>query len=292
MKAGNANALVRMSGGLGNQLFQLSAGLYAVRQNPGAKVLLDTRFLAAYETAREFEIDFMLKHLPDVGIASSSMSMASLASRLRLGRLLDSSWAGYACVGSAERLKLLQSESCSWLVLDGYFQHPDLALPALLRESLFTKLATEFSYLTNLAQFSGNSELVSLHIRRGDFVSSKAASSVFKKIELDYYRAAVKKFSATSRFLVFGDDPALTAAFAKEIEGVDIPSLGLSLKEEFMLMALADHQIIANSTFSWWAAYLGHSVGKRVIAPKYWYRDAARNHKNPLLLGHFEYSDE
>ena len=292
MKAGNVSALVRMSGGLGNQLFQLSAGLYAVRQDSDAKVLLDTRFLAAYETARDFEIDFVLKHLPGVGIANSSMSMATLASRLRLGRLLNSSWAGYACVGSAERLKLLQSEPCSWFVLDGYFQHPDLAFPALLREYLFAKLSTEFSYLTNFPQFSGSSELVSLHIRRGDFVNSKAASGVFKKIELDYYRTAVKNFSARSCFLVFGDDPELTAAFAKEIDGVDIPSLGLSLKEEFMLMALADHQIIANSTFSWWAAYLGHSVGKRVIAPKDWYQDAARNQANPLLLGHFEYLDE
>ena len=185
----------------------------------------------------------------------------------------------------------MQSEPCSWLVLDGYFQHPDLALPALLRESLFTKLAIEFSYLTNLPQLSGHSELVSLHIRRGDFVSSKAASSVFKKIELDYYRTAIRKFSENSLFLVFGDDPELTSAFAREIGGIDIPSLGLSLKEEFMLMALADHQIIGNSSFSWWAAYLGHSTGKRVVAPRNWYLDAVRSQANPLLLPYFELLD-
>lgn len=291
MEAGNIYALIRMSGGLGNQLFQLGAGLYAVRQYPRSKVWLDTRFLGKYEAVRNFEIDFIVKHLPGVGVAKSSMGMAGLASRLRLGRLLDASYAGYACIGSTDRLKQLEGEPCSWLVLDGYFQHPDLALPALDRQNLFAKLYTEFSYLLERIQSSSGVSRVGIHIRRGDFVTSKAASNVFKIIHFEYYRAAVKKFSANTMFLVFGDDSELTTAFAKEINGIDIPSLGLSLKEDFMLMALCDHYIIANSTFSWWAAYLGHSDHKRVISPRHWYVDFQRSESNPLLLPSFELLD-
>jgi hypothetical protein len=291
MGAGIRNVLIRMSGGLGNQLFQLSASLYAVRQYPKAKVWLDTRFLGIYEAVRNFEIDFILKYLPEVGVAKSPMVMAGLASRLRLGRLLDASCAGYACIGSTDRLKLLQSEPCSWLVLDGYFQHPDLALPSLDRQNLFAKLSAEFSYLLERVSSPFGLPRVGIHIRRGDFVTSKAASNVFKTIPLEYYRAAVKKFSADTLFLVFGDDPALTSAFAKEINGIDIPSLGLSLREDFMLMALGDHYIIANSTFSWWAAYLGHSDSKRVISPRYWYVDFQRSETNPLLLPYFDLLD-
>jgi hypothetical protein len=280
-----------MSGGLGNQLFQLSASLYAVRQYPKAKVWLDTRFLWSYEAVRNFEIDFIVKYLPEVGVARSPMGMAGLASRLRLGRLLDASYAGYACIGSTERLKLLRSEPCSWLVLDGYFQHPDLALPMLDRQKLFAKLSAEFSYLLERVPSTSGVSRVGIHIRRGDFVTSKAASNVFKTIPLEYYRAAVKNFSADTQFLVLGDDPALTSAFSKEINGIDIPSLGLSLREDFMLMALCDHYIIANSTFSWWAAYLGHSDNKRVISPRNWFVDFQRSETNPLLLPNFELLD-
>lgn len=285
------SAHVRMSGGLGNQLFQLSAGLYAVRHYPKARVLLDTRFLGKYEAVRNLEIEFIMKYLPKVGVAESLGGMAGLASRLRIGRLLDASCAGYACIGSTERLKQLQNEPCSWMVLDGYFQHPDLAWPALYRDNLFAKLSTEFSYLLERVQSPSGLPRVGIHIRRGDFVTSKAASNVFKTIQLEYYRAAVKQFSADTIFFVFGDDPELTSAFTKEINGVDIPSLGLSLREDFMLMAFCDHYIIANSTFSWWAAYLGHSDNKRVISPRHWYVDFQRSDSNPLLLPNFELLD-
>lgn len=285
------DVLVRMSGGLGNQLFQVSAGLYAIRQYPRAKVWLDTRFLGKYEAARNFEIDFIVKHLPNVGIIKSAGGMAGLASRLRLGRLLDTSFAGYACISSIDELKKLKSKPWYWLVLDGYFQHSDLSLPALDRQEIFSKIATEFAYLIERIPSPIGVPRVGIHIRRGDFVSSKAASNVFQTIHLDYYRAAVSKFSTDSKFLVFGDDPELTSIFAREIDGIDIPSCRLSLQEDFVLMSLCDHYIIANSTFSWWAAHLGLSREKRVISPRRWYVDNQRSNTNPLLLPNFELLD-
>ena len=291
MSAGIKTALIRISGGLGNQLFQLSAMLYATRQSPGVKVWLDTRFLDKYETVRSFEAGFVVTHLQGLVIAQSSLGMAGLISRLRVAKLLNTAFAGHACIGSTDRLKQLQGERCSWLVLDGYFQHPDLALPTSDRQNLFSKLSIEFSYLLERVPSASGLPRVAIHIRRGDFVTSKAASTVFKTIRLEYYRAAIKRFSPDSVFFVFGDDLEMTSAFAKEIGGVDVPSLDLSLKEDFMLMALCDHYIIANSTFSWWAAYLGQSDSKRVISPRQWYVDLRRSKENPLLLPYFELLD-
>lgn len=282
------NVHVRMSGGLGNQLFQLSAGMYAARQYPGAKVRLDNLFLRAYETSRNLEVGFVVNHLPSVGISTLSGGWAGLASRLRLGRLLDTAWCGYACIGSTEGLKRLQGTPCSWVVLDGYFQHPDFVSSALDRQALFAKLSEEFGYLLERVPSPPHVPRVGIHIRRGDYVSSKTASNVFQTIPLDYYRSAINRFPIDAKFLVFGDDPSLVSAFAKEIGGIDISSLGMTLTEDFMLLALCDHYIIANSTFSWWASYLGWKDEKRVISPRDWYFEQGRNQSNPLLLPYFE----
>ena len=287
MKISLKNVFVRLSGGLGNQLFQLCAGLYAAGPPSGGKVLLDTRFLGAYETSRDLEVGFVAKHLSNVCITSAS-GMAGLATRLRLGRVLDTSLGGYACIGSSESLKRLQGKPCSWVVLDGYFQHPDFVFSALDRQTLFAELSEEFAYLIERVSSPPGVPRVGIHIRRGDFVSSKAASSVFQTIPLDYYRSAINRFPTDAKFLVFGDDPELTSSFAKEIGGTDTSSLGMTLSEDFMLLALCDHYIIANSTFSWWASYLGWKDAKRVISPKNWYFKPGRNQSNPLLLPYFE----
>ena len=176
-------------------------------------------------------------------------------------------------------------------MLDGYFQHPDFALPKIDRQILFSKLSAEFSYLLKRVPSPSELRRVSIHIRRGDSVSSKAASTVFNTIHLEYYRSAIKMFPSHTLFLIFGDDPTLVSTFAKEIGGIDVPSLHLSLKEEFMLMALCDHYIIANSSFSWWPSHLGYSDSKRVISPRHWYVDIERSNKNPLLMPYFELLD-
>jgi hypothetical protein len=56
-----------------------------------------------------------------------------------------------------------------------------------------------------------------------------------------------------------------------------------------MLLAMANHYIIANSTFSWWGAYLGYNESKRIIAPRNWYVDMDKNTRNVLLMKYFEH---
>ena len=283
--------LVRLSGGLGNQLFQLNASMFFTRDISSDYIYLDCRFLSGYETGRAFELDFIIKHTKNIHIAYKLSGVPAWASRLRFGRLFDTSISSFAFISSSCKLKKLINTSPEWLILDGYFQDPALSIPSIDRQSLFGKLAHEFSYLRRDLPLYGSLPLVSIHIRRGDFVNSKAASTVFKTVSLAYYRAAVRAFPAGVGFLVFGDDLSITSKFAKEIGGINVASQGLTLKEEFMLMALCDHHIIANSTFSWWAAYLGYRVGKRVIAPRDWYVDASRSRRNPLLLHYFELLD-
>jgi hypothetical protein len=280
--------IVRLSGGLGNQIFQLNAALYAASASPNACIVLDNRFLSNYESARDFEIQFILANLSNTSIYSNPTGLPAWASRMRFGKLFDRSIGKFAFLSSTVQLRRLKVSSYKWLVLDGYFQSPEFSMPRIQLLELFERLSQKYFYLRNNLSLNFHVPLSSIHIRRGDYVSSKSASSVFKAISLNYYRAAVRSFGADVMFLVFGDDPLITSQFAKEVGGIDIATLGLALSEEFMLMALCDHHIIANSTFSWWASYLGYVPGKRVIAPKDWYIDANRSRLNPLLLPHFE----
>jgi len=282
------NIIVRLSGGLGNQIFQLNAALYAANGSPNASVILDNRFLASYDSARDFEIQFILNKLSDTAIYTDLTGLPAWASKLRLGKLFDNSFGQYAFLSSTSQLRSLKGFPYKWVVLDGYFQSPQLALSQSQRSSLFRSLSQEYFYLRHNLALNPQTPVVSVHIRRGDYVASKSASSVFKTISLNYYRATARCFGTEVVFLVFGDDPLITSQFAKEVGGIDVATRGLALKEEFMLMALCDHHIIANSTFSWWASYLGYVPGKRVIAPKDWYVDANRSRLNPLLLPHFE----
>lgn len=114
---------------------------------------------------------------------------------------------------------------------------------------------------------NGTLDIVSIHVRRGDYTLYPDHHPVCSDA---YYQSAIGKFDAkNSVFLVFSDDIEwCKKKFAEDnfiFSDTDNPYLDLSI------MSLCDHHIIANSSFSWWGAWLNTSENKRVIAPSEWF---------------------
>ena len=121
---------------------------------------------------------------------------------------------------------------------------------------------------------------VSLHIRRGDYVAASEADPLHYPCDLSYYRAAVEYIAskvANPCFFLFSDDPE----WVRENLKLDQPMILVSRNgqtedfEEMHLMSRSKHHIIANSTFSWWGAWLNADPDKIVVAPRQWYRKEA-----------------
>jgi hypothetical protein len=109
------------------------------------------------------------------------------------------------------------------------------------------------------------SNTTSIHVRRGDYLNLPDHHPV---CSVEYYKEAMS-FFPNQKFLVFSND----LDWCKEhINGDNIEySEGLSPAEDLQLMILCDNHIIANSSFSWWGAWLGHNKDKKVIAPSKWF---------------------
>jgi hypothetical protein len=103
-----------------------------------------------------------------------------------------------------------------------------------------------------------------IHVRRGDYL---IRSSPCQVVGMDYYRQAINLFP-DARFLVCSDDLEFCRKFF--VGSRFTFSEGNSDEEDLYLMSMCRHQIIANSTFSWWAAYLNQNPDKRIIAPRSW----------------------
>jgi hypothetical protein len=159
-------------------------------------------------------------------------------------------------------------------VLFGYFQTP------LYFESIADEFRSEINGMLEAALTLDRrlvEELaapgsVAVHVRRGDYLHLP----VFQVCGTDYYREAMTQMRERldrPRFFVFSDDPGwCRGAFRADDETV-IDSLadGDNPLLDLRLMSLASHHIICNSSYSWWAAWLGDKPGQRVIMPERWY---------------------
>ncbi len=105
---------------------------------------------------------------------------------------------------------------------------------------------------------------VSLHIRRGDYLTSSDYHTVQN---IDYYKEAIKQFDNNSKFYIFSDDPQWCRENLN-IENSEVIDSG-SPYIDMYLMSLCEGHIIANSSFSWWGAWLANS--KKTIAPSSWF---------------------
>lgn len=155
------------------------------------------------------------------------------------------------------------------LNLNGYFQSPKYWLGY---ESTIKSL------LTPIQQIDREIGLCSLHIRRQDYINKQNCHPL---MTMNYYQQAMK-ISECKKFLIFSDDITWCK---NNFTGNEFEfSEGKSEVEDIALMIKkCEHNIIANSSFSWFGAYLNQSPNKKVIAPKMWFGKEL-NHSTKDLL--------
>lgn len=116
-------------------------------------------------------------------------------------------------------------------------------------------------------RFKKNKKIVSLHVRRGDYVNLQNFHPV---CSIEYYENAMKHFNDCD-VICFSDDIKWCEQNLKHLSKNILFCDSGSPYIDLCLMSMCDHNIIANSTFSWWAAWLNTNNGKIVVAPKKWF---------------------
>lgn len=115
---------------------------------------------------------------------------------------------------------------------------------------------------------------ISIHIRRGDYASSERLQVIYGLCPLNYYYTAINSISKAVKnphFFVFSDD----IGWAKQNLKITHPVkfiIGNKALVDLCLMSQCKHHIIANSSFSWWGAWLSTNKNKIVYAPKQWFK--------------------
>lgn len=171
------------------------------------------------------------------------------------------------------------------LILDGHWQsykYFEKYWEILKRDLTLKKSNLTFDQMRNLEEMK-QSNSISIHIRRGDYLKSKD----LKPLPIDYYREAIKisrKKINKPKFFVFSDDQEWVRKNL-EIEDAVYPSQNIENPEnDLIMMSQAKHNIIANSTFSWWGGYLNKFEDKIIIAPNDWFTSKKRNNYISDLL--------
>jgi hypothetical protein len=271
--------VVRLTGGLGNQMFQYAAGR-ALADRLGTDLLLDTRAFGsalafqAY-TRRAYALaPFRLraKVAAPADLGHWPLWVVEIGMRLRLVRPLFRRWYFESGISYDASLRAL----CDPVCLVGYWQSEryfaDIAARIRTDFTLAQPMSGDNSRLLELAR-SGRS--VGLHVRRGDFVSLADAAQVHGLCSIDYYRRAIRRVRQgcpDCRFLVFSDDPQWARAeLPLDPSAVFVAGNEQQPEQDLALMSACKHHIIANSSFSWWAGWLGYSPEQIVIAPTPWY---------------------
>lgn len=278
--------ITRLNNGFGNQLFQYAAGL-ALAEASGQELIVDARHINGGGTVKTI-LDHMspsARHgTPDQLPPEHNNTLRyELWRRLGIGgpRKLIERGLGY-------NTGFFKKRGEQYLI--GYWQSEKYF------GGLHERLRQEFTFTTPpsdenarwLERIASGPSL-SLHIRRGDYITKARVAKMYGAPTLDYYRNSVKeiaeKTGTTPEIYVFSDDlpwveENLSLPFHMHYMAQN-PGRDASY-EDLRLMAACDNHIIANSTFSWWGAWLNPKPDKIVIAPENWF--AVKPVPNPDIL--------
>lgn len=277
--------VVRCKGGLGNQLFQYAAGR-ALAAHHGVELKVDPTWYHTVESAVKVRRSFDLPHFRiTAGLATEDdlrefgVKGRTLAAR-GLGRLRRAvtghRWWSFHEMGYAAEFERLGANT----LLEGFFQHPRYlaGMEPLLRAE-FELREEPPADVRDLAAGLKAGPSVCVQVRRADYAAQPESAAFHGLCGADYYHRAWQEMLRRvpeARAWVFTDDPGWARDQLAELRPVRIVHediAGPAFGHKFHVMRACRHFITANSTFGWWAAWLGASAESVVVVPRAWLRD-------------------
>jgi hypothetical protein len=259
-------------GGLGNQLFQYAAAKQWA-QELDCELVVDQSWFQrplATETPRPYELS---RYPLSLRCATEQEQRRWRWMHGRLARFASPLMPMRLVVESSQLSPVVTAGS----YLKGYWQSQDYFKSSrvqLLRELQPKSPPSDLDQQV-LAQIS-SCNAVSIHVRRGDYVSLSSAAAFHGLCSIDYYQQSIDYMLShvtEPRFFVFSDDPAWSKA------NLPLPQNSYYVAhnkaetafQDLRLMQHCRHHIIANSSFSWWGAWLASAEQQLVLAPKQWF---------------------
>jgi hypothetical protein len=260
-----------MLGRFGNNLFQYALGRVLAEKH-GVPLVMDGSWFNA-EGWRQVSC---IRRLPIRARVVRPLSLASRALRKATGKH------HWECIGKPVYREPADDQSYNPAVFEmpgdcvlmGYFQSPLFfqGIEPLLREELDTDALVWPDAVRDDAEMLRGERTVAVHVRRTDFTWLPN----FGVCDTAYYAHAMEAMRERvpgARFFIFSDDPSWCREHFTAMDQTVICHAGAECDPliDFHLMKQASHHIIANSSYSWWAAWLGKKQGQIVLCPPKWF---------------------
>lgn len=276
---------VYLKGGLGNQLFQIAAALsydesvvhLLIAPDQEKHSALKRLTLPSIIVPTSFKPSLFLEKLLNASLVASGkkQSKVSTGERAILSRLIQRFMKDVQSVHISTNLGFSPfSSKDKEVLLVGYFQtHRYVAEPSVYRHLMSLKLKSHSKEFSRLEEIARDKRILIVHVRRGDYRKEQT----FGLLSREYYVKAIKmatQFDNYDELWVFSDEPKV----AREVvpkgysKTVRFPEPRISdSAETFELMRMGAGFVIANSSYSWWAATLSKVSGCNVFSPEPWF---------------------
>jgi hypothetical protein len=252
--------IVKLIGGLGNQLFQYAVGRHLAEINK-TEILLDLTEFETYDLHKYALFGLNVKE--------------NFASKNQVNALPVFKEKHFHFDPDFKNIP-------NSVLLKGYWQTEKyfMDIQEIIHEEFSLKKEAVGKDKVVLDSINGINS-VSLHIRRGDYVKNTYENQILVSSDLDYYQHCVQYIRgrvSDCHFFIFSDDPA----WVKENLKLEYPVTFVDHNdaktnyEDLRLMSFCKHNIICNSSFSWWGAWLNKNPKKIVCAPKKWFSDETK----------------
>jgi hypothetical protein len=278
---------IHLVGGLGNQMFQYAFGT-ALAQHYQTNLAFDDSWygrLPAGDTSRQMDLrglkisntQFITPQKEAFSFVKSMRLKKLLQSFLPSGPVIHREKNGFVFDSSVFALNSAKTQNHFFIGYWQAFNYIDTIRAQLQSEfQPRTGLNQHYQYYRSLMQ---SSPAAMVHVRRGDYVHLPAAAQFHGVLSLNYYLAGMRLIlerEPNTHFFLFSDDlPWCKENFPQEfkITYIERNEAADSAAQEIDLMTYCKHFIIANSSFSWWGAWLRKNVDGLVIAPNRWIAD-------------------